>query len=119
MAKILLVDDEEAILKMYGNALGEHDVLTAKNGDDAFEKASKDMPDLILMDLIMPKENGLDVLKKLKEDENTKGIPVIVLTNLPEEASAEKAKSLGASGYLVKAEYDPTTLVKKVEEMLK
>ena len=117
MAKILLVDDEEAILKMYGSALGE-DVITAKDGDEAIEKAGTEKPDLILLDIIMPKENGLDVLKKLKSDDDTKGIPIIVLTNLPKEASAQKAKALGASGYYVKAEYEPITLAKEIEDLL-
>lgn len=118
MAKILLVDDEEAILKMYGSALTEHEVIEAKNGTEAIEKAEKDAPDIILLDIIMPKENGLDVLKKLKTGEKTKDIPVIVLTNLPEEASAEKAKTLGSNGYLVKAETEPTALAEEVNKLL-
>lgn len=117
MAKILLVDDEEAILKMYGSALGE-DVVTAKDGTDAIKKAESESPDLILLDIIMPKENGLDVLKKLKSNDKTKDIPIIVLTNLPQEASAEKAKALGANGYFVKAEYEPTMLADEVKKLL-
>ena len=119
MAKILLVDDEEAILNMYGSALVEHEVIEAKNGKEALEMAEKYVPELILLDIIMPKENGLDVLVKLKTGDKTKDIPVIVLTNLPEEASAEKAKSLGSNGYFVKAKIEPTTLAEEVNKLLK
>lgn len=118
MAKILIVDDEEPILNMYGAALTGHDVHFAKNGEEGLEKAQKDNPDLILLDIIMPKFNGLDVLERLKANKETSSIPVVILTNLPEEASADKAKALGAKGYFVKAEFEPDKLAKTIEQML-
>ena len=118
MAKILIVDDEEPILTMYGAALTSHEVLTASNGEDAIKMIEKESPDLVLLDIIMPKSNGLDVLEKLKNGKETSQIPVIMLTNLPEEASADKARSLGAKDYFVKAEFEPEKLAEKVEELL-
>lgn len=118
MAKILIVDDEESILKMYGEALTAHELITAVNGTEAIEKAEKELPDLILLDIIMPEMNGLDVLDKLKDNKETASIPVIILTNLPEEASADKARSLGAKDYFVKAEFEPEKLANKVTELL-
>lgn len=118
MAKILIVDDEQPILKMYGAALTAHEVITAENGTEAIDKAEKELPDLILLDIIMPQTNGLDVLEKLKESKETASIPVIILTNLPEEASADKARALGAKDYFVKAQFEPEKLAEKVKEML-
>jgi CheY-like chemotaxis protein len=120
MKKILIVDDEEAILKMYSTTLnisGKFQIITAKNGEDALSLAEKESPDLIYLDIIMPKLNGLDVLKQLKENKETKHIPVIILTNLPEDASADKATSLGANDYFVKVENEPEELLQKTEKI--
>lgn len=119
MAKILIIDDEEPILNMYGEALEGHEVFFAKNGEEGLEMALKQSPDLILLDIIMPKFNGLDVLDQLKNDKETYDIPVIVLTNLPKEASADKARELGAAGYYVKAEFEPSKLAQTVNDLLK
>lgn len=118
MAKILIIDDEQPILTMYGDALTGHDVTTASNGEEGLEKAEKEEPDIILLDIIMPKMNGLDVLEKLKANKTTADIPVIMLTNLPEEASSDKAKASGASEYFVKAEFEPEKLAAHVNELL-
>lgn len=118
MAKILLIDDEQPILTMYTDALSGHDVITANDGEDGLEKAEKESPDIILLDIIMPKMNGLDVLAKLKANKETADIPVIMLTNLPEEASADKAKASGASEYFVKAEFEPEKLLSHINELL-
>lgn len=110
--KVLIVDDEDDVLKMYGEKLVAEgfEVVTADDGQDGLEKAQKEKPDVVLLDIIMPKFNGLDVLKILKSQEDTKSIPVYLLTNLPQEASGEKAKELGASGYLVKYGNEPATV---------
>jgi len=119
MAKILIIDDEEPILNMYGEALDGYEVVFAKNGEEGLALAAKESPDLILLDIIMPKFNGLDVLDQLKNDKETYHIPVIILTNLPKEASADKARELGAAGYYVKAEFEPQKLAKTVNELLR
>lgn len=116
--KILIVDDEEAILKMYSIGLAEFEIVSASSGEEALEKARKEQPDLIYLDIIMPKINGLDVLKHLKSDKETAHIPVILLTNLPEEASAAKAKSLGANDYFVKVDFEPDKLAEKTREII-
>ncbi len=121
MAKVLIVDDEEAILMMYSESLkaGGHSVITAGNGEEGIESAKKNKPDLIFLDIIMPRVNGLDVLKELKADPDVKNIPVFLLTNLPEDASGGKAKELGVTGYLVKAQVEPAKLEEIVEEAVK
>lgn len=116
--KILIIDDEEAILNMYSAALKDFEVMTAVTGEEGIKIAQKEKPDLIYLDIIMPQLNGLDVLKKLKTDKMTSDVPVILLTNLPEEASADKAKALGAEDYFVKVDYEPEVLAKKTKEIL-
>ena len=76
-------------------------------------------PDLILLDLILPKIHGFDVLKELKEDEKTKEIPIIVLTNLERVEDVEKALELGATTYLVKADYTLEEVIEKIKNALK
>ena len=117
--KILIIDDEQPILNMYSVALAEYGVFTAVNGYEGIEIAQKEQPDLIYLDIIMPKTNGLDVLKKLKSNDNTKEIPVILLTNLPEEASKDKAMALGAHDYFVKVEFEPERLLDETKKILR
>jgi CheY-like chemotaxis protein len=111
--KVLIIDDEKGVLKMYseflmGNAI---EVLQATDGQTGMRLAKEQKPDVILLDIIMPRYNGLDVLKDLKADQETRNIPVFLLTNLPAESSEDKAKQLGAAGYLVKAEYEPKMIL--------
>jgi len=121
MAKILLVDDEPAILKMYSESLNNADfeVITAASGEEGVDQAKKVKPDIILIDIMMPRLNGFDAVKELKSDPGTKIIPIYLLTNLPENASGQKPQELGVAGYLVKAEVEPGKLVEIVTEALK
>ena len=107
--KVLIIDDEKGILKMYSEYLqiGGIQTLEANDGQTGIKLAKEQKPDVILLDIIMPRYNGLDVLKDIKADEELKNIPVFLLTNLPQESSGDKTKALGANGYLVKAEYEP------------
>ena len=107
--KVLIIDDEQGVLKMYGDYLKMEGIepLTASDGQKGIQLAKEQKPDVILLDIIMPRYNGLDVLKDMKKDEELKNIPIFLLTNLPQESSGDKAKALGANGYLVKAEYEP------------
>lgn len=110
--KILIIDDEKALLTMYEDKMKTEgfEVVTAADGEEGLQKAIDTKPDVILLDIIMPKVNGLDVLKNFKSNEATKHVPVYLLTNIP-EVSAEKGKELGAAGYLFKAETEPGKLV--------
>lgn len=118
---ILLVDDDPLVVRMYQNRLSNdgYAVRTASNGEEALIQVMKEKPDLILLDVMMPKMNGVETLKALKVDPNMKDIPVIVLTNLgdnPEDI--ENAKKLGALDYLVKAETTPKKLSERVEQVV-
>jgi len=123
MAKqtILIIEDEQTILKAIQIALEEagYQVFTAIDGESGEGAAKTEKPDLILLDIILPRKNGLDVLKSLKADEATKRIPVILLTNLSDTDTVSQGVALGARGYLVKANYSLDEVVAKVKEVLK
>jgi len=93
MAKILFIEDEPTLQKELHEVLKqeEYEIFGAFDGVEGLEIAKKEKPDLILLDLILPKKDGFEVLKELKEDDNTKDIPVIVLTNLEGTGDVEKA----------------------------
>ena len=116
---IMLVDDDPLITKIYEKKLKAegYGVVIESNGESAIITAEKKNPDLILLDIMMPKMSGIETLKILKEKVSTKNIPVIVLTNLGSNAEEmETAKILGAVNYLVKSE---TSLKKLIEEVKK
>jgi DNA-binding response OmpR family regulator len=117
---ILFVEDEEALQKIFGDVLSQegYKVIPAIDGEVGLEMAKTQKPDIILLDLVMPKKDGFEVLKELKDDEKTASIPVIVLTNLESAAHVEKAISMGATTYLVKGNYRLDEVVVKVRDAL-
>lgn len=121
MKKILIVEDESALQKSFGDVLRQegYDIIAALDGETGFNLAKEKKPDLILLDLVLPKMNGFDVLKKIKETEDIKNIPVIVLTNLEGVEEVDRALSLGATTYLVKAQYSLAEIVDKIKETVK
>lgn len=120
MAKILLVDDDKAVLQLYGVELtGKgHTVETAVNGEEGLTAAAKDKPNLILLDIMMPKMDGIALLSKLKEDVNLKSIPVLMLTNFGQENMVQQAFTLGAADYLLKYKVTPSEMAEKVDQVL-
>lgn len=120
MKKILLVEDESALQKTLGDILiyEGYETISALDGEIGLQLAETKKPDLILLDLVLPKVNGFEVLKKLRETEETKNIPIIVLTNLGEIGDIDKAIGLGATTYLVKAQYSLEEVVEKVKKAL-
>ena len=123
MSKLFIAEDDPLMIRMYERAfkLGGHELLMASNGEDALSTLEKTDPKpvLILLDVMMPKMSGFDVLRKIKADEKLKNIPVILLTNLAGQEDAEKGLGLGAVLYLVKSQYNPKQVVEKVEEIIK
>ena len=120
MKKILFIEDEVAIQKTLGEFLRKkgYEVQSALDGEVGLRLAKTGNPDLILLDLILPKKHGLDVLKELHLDNNTKNIPVIILTNLENVGEVEKAIEFGATTYLVKANYSLEEVTEKVKKLL-
>lgn len=120
MKKILFIEDEAALQTTLGDVLKQegYEVLSATDGEEGLKLAKSANSDLILLDLILPKLHGFDVLKQLKEDEATKTTPIIVLTNLEGTGDVEKALELGATTYLVKANYSLEEVLQKIKKAL-
>jgi len=120
MKTILFIEDESALQKTVGEILKQegYEVIPALDGEVGLKLAQRKTPDLILLDLVLPKLHGFEVLKKLKENSETKNIPVVVLTNLEGIEDVDKAIELGAQSYLVKAQYELKELVEKVKKIL-
>jgi len=120
MAKILVVEDDPLMSRMYQKifTFEGYEVEMAGNGEEGLDKVRSSKPTLVLLDVMMPKMNGLQVLEKLKADPETKAIPVIMLTNLAGQQDAEAALAKGAIKYIVKSEYEPKQVVSMVKEIL-
>ncbi|MBI4779352.1 response regulator [Candidatus Falkowbacteria bacterium] len=119
-AKILLIEDEEAIINMYKLRFNKEgfEIEVAKNGAWGLKLAKQKKFDIILLDMIMPAMNGYEAIKILKSDENTKNVPIVILSNSAQDGDIEEAKKLGAAAYLLKAMITPAKLVKEVEKIL-
>lgn len=118
--KILLVDDDQALRQLYNVELSGHqfEVIMAVDGLDGVEKAQKEKPDLVLMDIMMPNMDGIAALSKMKGDADIKKIPVIMLTNFGQENLVQQAFSLGAVDYLLKYKVTPSEMAEKVTQVL-
>ena len=118
--KVLLIEDEKEVLELYNLklTLDEYDVITAENGSEGLEKSFKENPDLIFLDIKMPGMDGFEVLKKLRSDDRTKHIPVIILSNFDEQDMIEKGLTLGANEYLIKSQFSPEDISTKVKDFL-
>lgn len=120
MAKVLIVEDDPLMSRMYQKifTFEGYEVVTGMDGEEGLEKAKTEKPTVILLDVMMPKMNGLQVLGKLKLDPDTKATPVIMLTNLAGQQDAESALAKGAVKYIVKSEYEPKEVAAMVKEIL-
>ena len=118
--KILIIEDETNLRTVLKDKLTKegYEVLEASNGAEGVNSAKVNQPDLILLDIIMPKENGLDVLKDIRNTTSLISTPVFVLTNLADEKSAEVAKKLGATEYLIKSNIKVEDLALKIKDTL-
>ncbi|MBI2036556.1 response regulator [Candidatus Microgenomates bacterium] len=118
--KILLIEDEEFIRDLYQRQLNLAGIKTdaAENGKEGLALLGKNFYSLILLDIMLPSVNGLDILKQIKANEKTKDIPVVLLTNLGQDEIMKEGFRLGAKAYIVKALHTPDEIVKKIKEFL-
>ena len=118
--KILVVDDEASVREIYSREFTRagFNTVAAADGKEGLLKAGEETPDLILLDIMLPKMSGMDVLKALKANLLTKNIPVLLLTNLGEETIIKEGFKLGADGYLLKVSYTPAQVVKECHKFL-
>jgi PleD family two-component response regulator len=116
--KILIVDDAETVLLMERMILNrEYDLVTARDGREAVAKASAERPDLILMDIVMPVMDGFDACSKVREQQNTSEIPVILVTTRGEPANVERGYRSGCTDYVTKP-VDSVELLAKIRNCL-
>ena len=121
MAKILIVDDDQLLVTMYEKKFEKdgYEVSTALNGEEGLKKIKEEEPTVVLLDIMMPGVNGLEVLAAVKKDPKIKDIPIILLTNLARgEEDIHKGLEMGAVAYLVKSRLRPSQVVAKVKEIL-
>ena len=118
--KILVVDDDEDTLLVYEKTLSKagYQVIMARNGKESLVRAKKDSPDVIIMDIMMPEADGISSILRLKADDATRNIPVIVATSVEETDVRITAENLGVAGYIVKRS-NMDALITKIEGVLK
>ena len=120
MQKIVFIEDEISLQQALSHVLKEegYAVVSAYDGEMGLATVHNEKPDLVLLDLILPKLHGFAVLEKLKSDPATAGIPIIILSNLEDNQDIERALTAGASAYLVKTSYQISEVVQKIKEAI-
>lgn len=114
--KVLLIEDEEIITDLLKRKLAKegYQVDVASDGEEGLEKLKKNRPDLVLLDIVMPKLGGFEVMEKIRKDKKLDGMPIIIISNSGQPVELDRAKELGASDWLVKAQFDPQEVIDKV-----
>lgn len=120
MARILIIEDDPYVQRMYKRMFSfkKYQIEIASTGEQGIMLAKKNKPDLILLDVMLPEMNGLEVLAKLKSDPDTKSIIIFMLTNLGDDDTMDKAKALGAERYMVKVDFSPQQVLDEVDKCL-
>jgi len=118
--KILIIEDEEIIYSLLQRKLSQegYEVSVAKDGQEGLERIRAEKPDLILLDIVMPKKGGFEVMEEIQKDENLKGIPIIIISNSGQPVELDRAKKLGARDWLIKTEFDPQEVIEKVRKQI-
>jgi DNA-binding response OmpR family regulator len=119
--KVMIVEDDEYISKVYEIKFAKEGIAIslAKDGEEAIKKITDEVPDLILLDLMVPKKDGFTVLEEIKKNSKLAKIPVIVLSNLGQISDIERAKGLGANEFLIKVDHPIQDVIDKVNGYLK
>ncbi|MDI6591442.1 MAG: response regulator [Patescibacteria group bacterium] len=120
MKKILLIEDDPFLIDIYTLKLKEAGFLVevATDGKEGLRKTSEIIPDLVVLDIVLPQIDGWEFLKKIKANEELKKIPVVILSNLGQKGEVEKGLKLGAAKYLIKAHYTPSQVIEEIKEIL-
>lgn len=118
--KVLIAEDEQTLLKTIEFTLKDkgYETIVATDGEEAFDLIKKHKPDVVLLDILMPRKSGLDVLKEMKADSELSDIVVLLLTNLSDEESISQGVTLGARGYFIKSDMTLEEVAEKVEEVV-
>lgn len=123
MKKILIIDDDKIFLKIFRDTLGkihgeDYEIASAENGEEGLVKTDEVRPDLIVLDIKMPKMDGIEFLKKLKEKNFDPQIPVLISSNFSDVEKVSEGLELGVKGYVVKSDYSLDGIIKRIEDIL-
>ena len=120
MKKILLIEDEEIMIDLLQKKLTKegYEISVARNGEEGLRTAREIGPNLILLDIIMPKMGGFEVMEEMAKDKKLKEIPVIIISNSGQPVELDRAQKLGAKDWLIKTEFDPREVVDKVVKQI-
>jgi len=120
MKKILIIEDEEIILDLLERKLTQegYEAFVARNGEEGLEKMRMVKPDLILLDIVMPKMGGFEVMEEMQKDSQLREIPIIVVSNSGQPVEIDRAQGLGAKDWLIKTTFDPREVVEKVKKQI-
>ncbi|MBI4359441.1 MAG: response regulator [Candidatus Nealsonbacteria bacterium] len=120
MKKIIIIEDEEIMLDLLQRKLvsAGYGVVVARDGEEGLQKIKESRPDLILLDVVMPKRDGFSVMAEIQKDESLSKIPIIIVSNSGQPVELSRARQLGARDWLVKTEFDPRKLVEKIKVQL-
>ncbi len=119
--KVLVIEDDQFLRDLMRTKLAREgfDVSTAIDGPEGLERIANDRPHVVLLDIILPGIDGFEILKRMKSSESLKTIPVVLLSNLGQEADVEKGKALGASDYLIKSNFTIDEIIEKIQQTVK
>jgi len=120
MAKIILAEDEKILADFLEKKLKNegYEVKVARDGEEALKLLREEKPDLLLLDVIMPKKGGFEVLEEIRKDENLKDLNVIIISNSGQPVEINKAMELGVKDYIIKTEFDPLEVIEKVKKYI-
>ena len=120
MKKILLIEDEEVLISLLEKKITRegYEFFIARDGIEGLEKIKEIKPDLILLDIIMPKMGGFEVMEEMQKDEELKKIPIVVISNSGQPVEIDRIQKLGARDWLIKTEFDPQEVVEKVKKQI-
>ena len=118
--RILIIEDEELIINLLQKKLIKegYEVFVARDGEEGLKTMKEKKPDLILLDIVMPKMGGFEVMEAMEKDKNVRDIPVIVISNSGQPVELDRAQRLGAKDWLIKTEFDPQEVLNKVKKQL-
>lgn len=117
--KILLIEDEKIMVDLLQKkiAMEGYDISVARDGEEGLEMMRNNKPDLILLDIIMPKKGGFDVMEEMQTDKELKEIPIIIISNSGQPVEIDRAKELGVKDFLIKTEFDPQEVIEKIKKI--
>lgn len=121
MRNILLIEDDSFLIDVYTTKLKEagFSVRVATDGEEGLRELKEEVPDLLLLDIVLPSIDGWEFLRRINKDDKLKNLKIIILSNLNQKEDVEKGLNLGATKYLIKAHYTPSEVVEEIKKILK